>query len=107
MRQAGVLAAAGLIALEEMPARLGEDHVNARLLAEAVAAHEAAEIDLGTVETNMVIFKLRTGWGCGGVLRGVEGKGSVGGRAGAAGGAIRDPFRRGAGGLCKGGRGGW
>jgi threonine aldolase len=61
MRQAGVLAAAGLIALEEMPARLGEDHVNARLLAEAVAAHEAAEIDLGTVETNMVIFKLRRG----------------------------------------------
>ncbi len=37
MRQAGVLAAAGLIALEEMPARLGEDHANARLLAEAVA----------------------------------------------------------------------
>jgi threonine aldolase len=61
MRQAGVLAAAGLIALEEMPARLGEDHANARLLAEAVAEHEAAEIDLGTVETNMVIFKLRRG----------------------------------------------
>ena len=37
MRQAGVLAAAGLIALEEMPARLREDHANARLMAEAVA----------------------------------------------------------------------
>ena len=37
MRQAGILAAAGLIALEEMPARLHEDHANARLLAEAVA----------------------------------------------------------------------
>ncbi len=34
MRQAGVLAAAGLIALEEMPKRLAEDHANARLLAE-------------------------------------------------------------------------
>ena len=37
MRQVGVLAAAGLIALEEMPGRLGEDHANARLMAEAVA----------------------------------------------------------------------
>jgi threonine aldolase len=61
MRQAGVLAAAGLIALEEMPARLGEDHANARLLAEAVAAHDAAEIDMETVQTNIVIFKLRRG----------------------------------------------
>jgi threonine aldolase len=61
MRQAGCLAAAGLIALEEMPARLGEDHANARLLAEAVAAHDAAEIDLATVQTNIVIFKLRRG----------------------------------------------
>ncbi len=61
MRQAGVLAAAGLIALEEMPARLGEDHANARLLAEAVAKQEAAEIDLETVQTNIVIFQLRRG----------------------------------------------
>jgi len=61
MRQAGVLAAAGLIALEEMPARLGEDHANARLLAEAVARREAAEIDMSTVETNIVIFRLRAG----------------------------------------------
>ena len=58
MRQVGVLAAAGLIALEEMPARLGEDHANARLLAEAVAAHKAAEIDLESVQTNIVVFKL-------------------------------------------------
>jgi threonine aldolase len=61
MRQAGVLAAAGLIALEEMPARLGEDHANARLLAEAAARHKA-EIDLTTVQTNIVIFNL---WGGG------------------------------------------
>ena len=60
MRQAGILAAAGLIALHEMPKRLHEDHANARLLAEAVAAEpKVAEIDLGSVETNIVIFTLR------------------------------------------------
>jgi threonine aldolase len=60
MRQAGILAAAGLIALHEMPKRLHEDHANARLLAETVAAEpKVAEIDLGAVETNIVIFKLR------------------------------------------------
>ncbi|QMV17850.1 aminotransferase class I/II-fold pyridoxal phosphate-dependent enzyme [Granulicella sp. 5B5] len=61
MRQAGVLAAAGLIALEEMPWRLHEDHANARLLAEAVAQCDEAEIDLGMVQTNIVIFKLKGG----------------------------------------------
>jgi threonine aldolase len=61
MRQAGVLAAAGMIALEEMPARLGEDHSNARLLAEAVARHDVVEIDMATVQTNIVIFRLRGG----------------------------------------------
>ena len=59
MRQAGVLAAAGLIALRDMPARLVEDHANARLLAEAVAAKSAAEIDMAAVQTNIVIFTLR------------------------------------------------
>jgi threonine aldolase len=59
MRQAGVLAAAGLIALEEMPSRLHEDHANARLLAEAVARCDVAEIDLEMVQTNIVIFKLK------------------------------------------------
>ena len=61
MRQAGVLAAAGLIALTEMPKRLHEDHANARLLAEAVAGIEGVAIDLSTVETNIVIFTLRDG----------------------------------------------
>ncbi|WP_348270102.1 GntG family PLP-dependent aldolase [Edaphobacter paludis] len=59
MRQVGVLAAAGMIALHEMPARLTDDHANARLLAEAVAAEPNAEIDLDAVETNIVIFNLR------------------------------------------------
>ncbi len=63
MRQAGVLAAAGLIALEEGPGRLGKDHANARLLAEALASTEGVSIDLDTVETNIVIFRLTAGQG--------------------------------------------
>ena len=59
MRQVGVLAAAGLIALEKMPARLHEDHANARLLAEALSHIESVEIDLDSVETNIVIFRLK------------------------------------------------
>jgi threonine aldolase len=61
MRQVGVLAAAGLIALEQMPARLHEDHANARLLAEALSHIECVEIDLDSVETNIVIFKVTGG----------------------------------------------
>ncbi len=59
MRQAGVLAAAGLIALEQMTGRLAEDHENARLLAERVAQMPGAEIDLEGVQTNIVVFTLR------------------------------------------------
>jgi len=58
MRQAGVLAAAGLIALERMPARLHEDHANARLLAEALSHMEGVAIDLDGIETNIVIFRV-------------------------------------------------
>lgn len=61
MRQAGVLAAAGLIALEQGPRRLHEDHANARLLAEALSNMEGVEIDLDAVETNIVVFKLAPG----------------------------------------------
>lgn len=61
MRQAGILAAAGLIALEDGPPRLHEDHANARLLAEAVATCEEAEIDLSSVQTNIVLFSLANG----------------------------------------------
>jgi threonine aldolase len=61
MRQAGILAAAGLIALEQGPARLHEDHANARLLAEALSHVEGVSIDVDTVETNIVIFRLTVG----------------------------------------------
>jgi threonine aldolase len=58
MRQAGILAAAGLIALEEMPKRLAEDHANARLLAEGLSKLPQVRIDLKKVQTNIVIFDL-------------------------------------------------
>jgi threonine aldolase len=60
MRQAGILAAAGLIALEKMPLRLHEDHANAKLLAESLAKLPEIDIDLGVVQTNIVIFGLKT-----------------------------------------------
>jgi threonine aldolase len=53
-RQAGIMAAAGLIALEEGPKRLQEDHERARRLAEGVAELLPGSIHPGTVETNMV-----------------------------------------------------
>ncbi|HXN49779.1 MAG TPA: GntG family PLP-dependent aldolase [Bryobacteraceae bacterium] len=55
MRQAGVLAAAGLIALEEGPARLSEDHANARFLADAFSRIKGIQI-AHEVQTNIVIF---------------------------------------------------
>jgi len=56
MRQAGVLAAAGLIALEKSPARLHIDHENARLLAEEIARIPGLKIDPAKVVSNIVIF---------------------------------------------------
>ena len=55
LRQAGILAAAGIVALQHMVDRLAEDHANAAKLAEAVASAGFA-IDLSTVQTNIVIF---------------------------------------------------
>ncbi|HYM51594.1 MAG TPA: low-specificity L-threonine aldolase [Candidatus Limnocylindrales bacterium] len=54
MRQAGVIAAAGLCALEEMIPRLAEDHANARALAEGIAGLPGISLDVTRVETNMV-----------------------------------------------------
>jgi threonine aldolase len=56
MRQAGILAAAGLIALEESPKRLHIDHENAKRLAEGVANLKGVAIDAEKVVTNIVIF---------------------------------------------------
>jgi threonine aldolase len=61
MRQSGILAAAGLIALQQMPARLADDHANARFLAESIAQQPNAHVDLAAVQTNIVIFNLAGG----------------------------------------------
>ena len=58
MRQVGVLAAAGLIALEEMPKRLPIDHENARFLAESLAQIPGINLDRRAVQTNIVIFDI-------------------------------------------------
>jgi len=58
MRQAGIVAAGALWALEHNVERLAEDHANARALAEGLAAIDAVAIDPSTVETNIVIFEV-------------------------------------------------
>ena len=51
-----------------MPKRLGEDHANARLMAEALAECEGVEIDLQGVQTNIVIFRLKDGGDAAGLV---------------------------------------
>ena len=58
MRQAGVLAAAGLVAMETMIDRLADDHANARALAEGLAQMPGVRCDLTRVQTNIVYFRL-------------------------------------------------
>jgi len=59
MRQAGILAAAAIYALEHNVERLAEDHVNARLLARGLAEIDTLDLDPAEVETNMVFFDCR------------------------------------------------
>jgi threonine aldolase len=61
MRQAGILAAAGIVALTEMVARLVEDHANARRLATGLATIPGVSVDPAAVETNMVFFDASAG----------------------------------------------
>ncbi|MBP1634894.1 MAG: Threonine aldolase [Acidobacteria bacterium] len=58
MRQAGVIAAPGILALTEMVDRLAEDHANAKILAEGLARVPGVALDPSEVETNIVVFKL-------------------------------------------------
>ena len=58
MRQAGVLAAAGLVALEKMTDRIIDDHKNARTLAEGISNIEGIRINLERVKTNIIYFSL-------------------------------------------------
>ena len=59
MRQVGVLAAAGLIALEESPKNLHRDHENAKFLADGLAKMKGISLDPANVMTNIVIFDVR------------------------------------------------
>ena len=58
MRQVGVIAAAGLVALETMTARLEEDHANAQVLARGIATIRGLRIDPERVQTNIVVFDI-------------------------------------------------
>jgi len=76
MRQAGVLAAAGLVALEESPKQLPEDHANAKRLAEGVAELPGVKIDPEKVITNIVIFDVaETGQTADAICVGLRGRG--------------------------------
>jgi threonine aldolase len=61
MRQVGIYAAAGLYAIDHHFERLPEDHANARRIAERLAASPRVDLDLATVQTNIIIFRLREG----------------------------------------------
>ncbi|MBA2246554.1 MAG: aminotransferase class I/II-fold pyridoxal phosphate-dependent enzyme [Chloroflexia bacterium] len=61
MRQAGVLAAAGLVGLETMIDRLPDDHQRAQTLAAGLAGIPGVAVDLETVQTNIVVFKMPAG----------------------------------------------
>lgn len=58
MRQAGVLAAAGIVSLEKMVSRLGQDHARARTLAEGLSENRCLVLDAGTPATNMIFMDL-------------------------------------------------
>ncbi len=61
MRQVGIFAAAGLYGLEHGVVRLAEDHANARQIADRLAACRGIELDLATVQTNILVFRLAPG----------------------------------------------
>jgi threonine aldolase len=65
MRQAGIIAAAGLYALRHNVARLGVDHANAALLARELSTVDGVTLDLKKVHTNMVFITPRAGTGAG------------------------------------------
>ena len=77
MRQAGIIAAAGIVALNEMVERLAEDHQTARRLAEGLAELLGVDIDLETVQTNLVIFSVPTPHANGGSFAEVLGQAGV------------------------------
>jgi threonine aldolase len=82
MRQVGILAAAGLIALNEMTGRLKEDHENAKLLARALSELPQVELDPALVQTNIVIFSLRSEGDAEALVSALAGRGVLAGTVG-------------------------
>jgi threonine aldolase len=83
MRQAGVIAAAALVALEDERARLPEDHARAKKLAEGLAGIPGIALDPASVETNIVLFFLEREWGeAGAVVNRLCERGVLAGAAG-------------------------
>jgi threonine aldolase len=83
MRQAGVIAAAALVALEDERARLPEDHERAKKLAEGLAGIRGLRIDPADVETNILFFFLEGEWGdSAGVVPELQSRGVLAGAAG-------------------------
>jgi threonine aldolase len=87
MRQAGIIAAAGIVALETMVGRLAEDHANAKRLAEGLAGIKGVTLAQADTPTNIVMFELLSGLS---VVEFMEGLGKAGVKVG-----FRDggPFR--------------
>ncbi len=77
MRQAGIIAAAGIVALNGMVERLAEDHQTARRLAEGLTGLPGVHIDLETVQTNLVVFSVSTLHANGGSFAEVLGQAGV------------------------------
>ena len=63
MRQVGIIAAAGIVALDSMIDRMAEDHANARKLAQGLAEYPDVDIDMESVQTNIVRFAVPSGVG--------------------------------------------
>jgi len=74
MRQAGIIAAAGIVALDTMVDRLAEDHVNARTLAEGLARLPKLSVDLTSVQTNIVRFHVERPGGADELVKGAAAK---------------------------------
>jgi threonine aldolase len=72
MRQAGIIAAAGIVALETMVERLAEDHANAQRLAHGLANIKGIEMAEGKIATNIVVFGLSTEYSVDEFIRGLE-----------------------------------
>ena len=75
MRQAGIIAAPGIVALENMIERLKDDHENAKLLAEKLSKLNGISIDLKNVQTNIVAFDLDPSINCDSILLKLKEKG--------------------------------